>query len=470
MGRIENNVFSPIKRRLESFFMGRIYPLFVGLMVVISYCFGLEAYMCTLNVLTASLSLFVCNTARPLILFVISFVFQVSAKNSPGVPSFSDYYFTSWRLPLVFILGAVLVSSAVYFAVKNKIFSGISFVKSPLLLPLSVLTVALSVGGIFSGEWRLSGLVYGLCNGVCLSLVFIFFYFGLKRDNKKELVSYFVYVSAILAFVLFIELAHCYIVNEIKFDLSSMINVFEKEKMNFGWGVSNTMGVSLTVLIPALLLGFYEKWGRFFYVPLAFAVYFASFLSMSRNAMLFGTVTLILSIAVILFSSKYRKIYAIIAIPIVIATVVFAVVYKDILIDKFTVFFTDNGRYRLWEHGIENFLKAPVFGVGFFGFDLSTFVTAEFLPTMAHQTFVQLLSATGLFGLLSYIYYRVMSIVPIVRRPSAVKFLLALSAGAMLFESLLDNFIFYFLPTLHYSIAFAILFAVYTGEKEEIKN
>ena len=459
-----------INNRLESFFMGRAYPICIGVMVLLSYFFGLEPYIWTVNVLLVSAALAVCKSARPAIMFVISFVFQVSVKNSPGVPSFSYYYFTSWRLPLVIILSLTLLSAIVYFSVKNKIFSGFSL-RSPLVLPLLIFAVAMSVGGIFSGKWQLSGAVYGLCNGICLALVFIFFYFGLRGENRRELVSYFIYVSALLTLILIAELAYCYAVNDIKFDITSgKIDVFEKEKMHFGWGISNTMGVSLIVLIPVLLLGFYEKIGRFFYVPLAFIVYFASYLSMSRNAMLFGTVTLILSIAVILFSSKRKKIYAIISIPLAVAAVTLAVIYKDAWLDTLKGFFTENGRFRLWEHGIDNFLKHPIFGVGFFGFELSTFEAAEFLPTMAHQTFVQLLSATGIVGLVSYLYYRVMSLVPIVRRPSAVKLLLTLSAGAMLFESLLDNFIFYFLPTLHYSIVFAVLFVVYTREREEIKN
>ena len=451
----------------EKFFMGRLYPPLIGCLVVFGYCFGIEMYLGALNILLASLALCVCKSARPILLFIMSFVFQVSIKNSPAIPNMSDYFFTSWRIVAIFILGAVLLASVVVFSVRNKIFSGIHILKTPLLLSLCILTVAFCTNGIFSGRWQVGSLVYGLCCGAILSLVYVFFYFGLRRENKRELISYFVYVSAILALMLIIELAVCYVVNDIVFDPFKLeINLFEKEKLLFGWGISNTMGVSLIVLIPACMLGFYEKWGRFIYVPLAFLVYLAIFATMSRNAILFGTLTLLLSVLVLLFASKRRKIYAVIVSVLAIVGIVFAIIYREPIWDKLTEYFTDNGRFNLWKKGYENFKESPIFGVGFFGVGIEVFETAEFLPTMVHQTFVQLMSAMGLFGLLAYLFYRGSTLLPVFRRPSAAKALIALSWGAMLFESLVDNFIFYFLPTLHYSIALAVMFVICDAERE----
>ena len=464
MGRLKNEL-------LPKFFMGRLYPLLVGAVVVLGYCFGIELYLNIFSILAVSLALAVCSSARPAILFVISFVFQVSVKNSPGAPNFSNYYFTSWHLYAVFALGAVLLASAVYFGVKNKIFSGFSLTKTPILLSLLILSVSFMTNGLFSGKWALSGFVYGICNAACLVLVFLFFYGGLRNENAKELVSYFIYSSAILVVALITELAWCYVTNDIAFDLFTWeIDVLEKDKLDFGWGISNTMGVSLIVLIPALLLGFYEKVGRFFYVPLAGVVYVATFATMSRNAILFGTVTLVLSLAAMLIASRHKKITIPILAAAIIAAVILVTINRAEIYEKFSAYFTDNGRFRLWEHGIDNFKAHPIFGVGFFGFELTTFVTAEFLPTMAHQTFVQILSAMGIFGMAAYAFYRVCTLLPLFSRPSISKTLLALSAGAMLFESLLDNFIFYFLPTLHYSIALAILFTVHESSKKKTQN
>ena len=116
--------------------------------------------------------------------------------------------------------------------------------------------------------------------------------------------------------------------------------------------------------------------------------------------------------------------------------------------------FSDNGRFELWAQGIEGFLFAPIFGQGFF---TSVSDSADFLPTMVHQTFIQILSAMGIFGLLAYLYYRVSSVLPLFKRPSIEGTMLALSVGVLLGESLLDNFIFYFIPIILYSLLMAVI-------------
>ena len=135
--------------------------------------------------------------------------------------------------------------------------------------------------------------------------------------------------------------------------------------------------------------------------------------------------------------------------------------------DIFNRGFSDNGRYELWRTGIDNFLRSPLFGVGFFGFVSDTFVTTEFLPDMAHQTLITLLSATGIVGTVCYGVYRYTTLVPFLRRPSAEKTMLLCSVLVLIAESLLDNFVFYILPTFHYTVTLAVAVIISEGEKEE---
>ena len=149
----------------------------------------------------------------------------------------------------------------------------------------------------------------------------------------------------------------------------------------------------------------------------------------------------------------------------------FALLY-DRVMPLLSAFFSDNGRFELWQSGIESFLSSPVFGMGFYGikFTEETFVTAEFLPTMAHNTVVQLLGCMGLFGFLCYLFYRIATVIPFVKRPSVEKSFIGMSVLVLLLESLLDNFIFYFLPTLQYTVALAAVFAVCDFEKTAEKE
>ena len=440
-----------VRERLGSFFSSGFYPPLVCLGVLLGHCFGLEVYFCTLNVLLVSAALLTSHSARPAITFVVTFVYQISRAYSPGQPNNSDYYFTGWRLPLVFVLGALLLSSAVIFAVREGIFRGENILKKPAVVGLLVFGVAMATNGIFSPKWTIGGTVYGLCVFLCLFLVFIFFYYGMRAEKDGGLAEYFCYSSMWVGVMLMLELAWCYI----------ELDVQTKDHILLGWGVSNTMGVGLTVLIPTSILGALRArrvWMRPIYALTLLGLLVAVYYTKSRNALLVSLVILLFSAVAVVLHSRRRLIGSCILGAVLVALAVVAIVYRAELAVKLEEFFWDNGRFRLWEHGIENFKSAPIFGVGFFGYEIHTFFTADFLPTMAHMTFVQLLSAGGIFALLAYIFYRVTTVIPVIRRPELSRTMLALSALAMLLESLLDNFIFYFIPTLHYSVALAIIF------------
>ena len=125
--------------------------------------------------------------------------------------------------------------------------------------------------------------------------------------------------------------------------------------------------------------------------------------------------------------------------------------------------FSDNGRYALWSAAFENFLSSPVFGNGFYSFEVDTAVFGP-LPKMAHNTVLELLSATGVVGLLSYGYYRVRSLLPAVRRPSVMKLMLSLSILVLVLESLLDNFVFNIYPMFYYTL---VLVALHKAAEED---
>ena len=451
MSNTEESRMERISKGPQRFFLSPFYPPLVCLFVFLGHAFGLEVIFCTLNVLFASAALLFSHTARPVITFVVTFVYQISRTYSPGMPNKSDYYFTSWRLPLVFVLGAVLLCSVVVFSVRERIFRDAKMLRRPAFIGLIVFALALAMNGAFSEKWTFGGTVYGLCVAASLFLIFVFFYYGMRREKPRELAEYFCYSSLLAAVMLMLELAWCYI------DL----DIVTKDNILLGWGVSNTMGVGLTVLIPTALLGAVrasKRWMRPVYLTVAVALLVAVYYTESRNALLSAVLIVFLSVLALVLHSRRRRLFGALFLGVIAIGVAVALVYREPIAVKLEEFFWDNGRFRLWEHGIENFRSAPIFGVGFYGYEIHTFFTADFLPTMAHNTVVQLLSSGGIFALLAYIFYRVTTVIPVFRHPELSRTMIALSALAMLTESMLDNFIFYFIPVLHYSIAVAIIF------------
>ena len=127
--------------------------------------------------------------------------------------------------------------------------------------------------------------------------------------------------------------------------------------------------------------------------------------------------------------------------------------------------FNNNGRYALWRIAGENFRKSPVFGIGYFSYECSVSITSTFAPQLAHNTIFQVFSSMGIFGMLAYAAYRVVSLVPFFEKPRVEKTMLLLSVGVLLAESLLDNFIFWFNPTFVYNIC--IVLAIMYNEQTQ---
>ena len=457
---------------LCTYFKGIWYPVTVAVLVLVGHLFSVEFFLAALNVFLITLALLVCDSARPCIIFVLSFVYTVSVKHAPGVPTFSDYYFTSWRLVGVIILGAMLLAGVVYFILKNRIFAGIDIRKTPLLIPLLVLSAAFALNGAFSSDWSLSDLVFGVAEAAVYTLIYLFFLFGLKKERAGELCKYFTYVSAVVAVILIVEVAALYISGGVIVDGSA-----DKNKILFGWGIWNTAGVALAALIPMCFLGAMRGGHSWAYFMIAVLDMLAVVLTLSRNSILFGALAFAVCAVALCFVGRYKRIYRfVVAAGVVLVLCVGALAWDKIstlVSDLIERGFSDNGRYTLWQTGIDNFLASPVFGIGFFGFVSDTFIAADFLPNMAHQTFVQILSAMGAVGMCAYLYYRVATLLPFVKRPCAEKLMLLGSVLVMLGESLLDNFIFYFLPVLHYTVAIVIAVMLYNEQRTgacEIKD
>lgn len=445
------------KERLSGFFSGWAYPLLIAALTLVGHLFAIEVITFFLGVLTLLVMSFVQDTARPFIPFACMLVFHVSRANSPGVPSFSDYYVTGWRLPVVVGAFVIIFISVVVFALRRRLFSDFSRRDAELLLPLVGLLVAFSLGGAFSDAWSVVNMGFGVLEGLMYFVIFFFFYRGLRGEDFQQLGGYFAYVSSVTAVVLCVEVAALYL------GLDTPISGGEimKGQIVFGWGIWTSMGLALAVLIPAIFVGAYSSRAPFGYFAVATLTLGCIFLTLSRNAWLVGAAAYAASVLVLALFGRHKRVYRIIAAALLLGVLLGAVLLFDRLPGLIAALFNDNGRYELWRLGLENFLSAPIFGRGFFGFqfpdDPNYFTGVGFMPAFVHQTFIELLSATGVVGLLAYIIYRVSTVRICILRPSVKKTLVAMSALVMLLMSLIDNFAFNFWPVLHYSIAIAVV-------------
>ena len=452
---------------LSAFYMGRVYPFIIALFTAVGSILNIEFYFAILHIALAVGAFLVSRSIRPLFISFITFVMQISLKHAPAYPTNSKYYYTGWRLPVFIVMVALVILAIIFFIVKNEIYKKISFKTTPLLLPLIILSAAFLLNGLFSPKWVLANLLWAVLNILVFAVIFILFYHGLSdEDDAASLAEYFSYISALTALIIISEVSALYLSDKVIIDGTVI-----KENVALGWGIWNLIGVSLAVLIPMLFYGVHNSRYPWFYFAVATMTYLFAILSMSRNALLASSIVYPACVIISCFKGKNKKAFRIVTLLGILAVIAFAIVFREkiytVLLDYFERGFSDNKRFELWGAAYDNFLKAPMFGNGFMGFDVSDELLFSFgiQGKQAHNTVLQLLSATGIVGLFAYLYYRFQSLKPVFHRPSLKKTLVLMSIAVLLFESLLDNFIFNVYPMFYYTVALVILHKFSEEEK-----
>ena len=458
--------YCELKETLKRFFMGPLYPILVGGIILFSHLFGIEFYLNFLNVFLCILSFLVCDSARPFIPVLCTYVYQFSRLTNISDPSKSDFYYAGARLYIIILLFVLAILSSVYFFIKHGKRSLEALKDLPILPSAVILTAAFLMNGAFCETWSPFTLGFGAVQMITFFVILYFFTVGLRDEKGEELASYFAYVTAIMAVILIIETGYLYLSKEELFLDGSVV----KENIQYGWGMWNTAGQQMVMILPMLFYGVMKNKHPWVYYVLAGLTVLCAALTLSRNALLLSAaVFLALSVACCFvgqLKEKFRIILPILVGCFIIAVILFWGRISAILADYLERGLSDNGRFELWGKGFSAFLEAPVFGKGFFGVFPPEMQDGGIFPTMVHNTLIELLAAMGIFGFGAYVFYRIQSLKPFVIRPTLVKTMLGLSMFTVIVGSLLDNFLFYYHQMLYYPVAQAIAFKIFSEQDE----
>lgn len=448
----------------RSFYGGYLYPAVNAAIVLIGHVTGLEYYFNILNVLLFTASLFLCESFRHGIIFLVTFSYQVTPQHSPGVPSFTDYYFVGWRLVIVILLVLIFAAGMLFRLIKNRTFRRINFRDTPALLPLLMLCAAFLLNGVFSRSFVWQSALLGFLEAGTYFSLFILFFHGITDGDMRDMRRYLPYVTSLIAWVILLEMLNLYLTSD---DIITDGSI-NKVGMILGWGIWTTVGVCLAVLIPMLFYGAAES-GRtsetVYYFVTATLTAFGCLMTMSRNALLFGALTYGASFIAVCVAGKRKKLFRILlAAGVVILAAGCAVFWKkiyELFSDYFKYGISDNGRFDIWRYCMERFRESPIFGAGFFGLDPDPPLYP--FPRFAHNTAVQMLGACGIAGAVAYTFYRVTSFIPFFRKPNLFKTMLFMSVMSLLLSSLLDIFMFSIQPIVYYTVCLAIAWRDYGG-------
>ena len=462
------------KNILSAFFMGKLYPLVFAILVTVGHLTEQEFYFNFACLFLAALALCTCRSIRPMLITIPAFIFQVSEVHSPANPVFSDYYFTEWRLPALCVLGGVAVIAIAVFIIRNRLYKRLSIKKTRLLLPSLLLAVAFLANGLGSDSWSPEGLAFGAGQILVYLFLFFLFYLGFsEEDTEESLVDYFCYITLVIAYMIIVQMAELFILGDALSETGAII----KNNINLGWATCNPLGVILVSLLPVLFYGAMKKRGGWFYFLTAVIVYVAAVSTCSRNALLFGSLMLASCMLIACCKSRgKRRVAFIIASAVGALTVALvAIVLREKLLVLFESFVTqgadNNGRFALWGQAWKLFEENRIFGSGFFSLNNSyVYESIAIMPTAAHNTVLELLYATGVFGFAAYMYYRIETIRVFVNKPSLVKTMLGLTLLTLLLESLLDVFVFCFYPMFYPMAALAVAFRINDLDESRVKT
>lgn len=431
------------------FIEGNLFPLVVGEIVFLGHITGLEFYGNMLLFLMFLPALCLSDSVRPFLVMSLMFIYQVTLRHSPALPYASTYYFETWRLVVFIILAAGLVVCLSYYMIRTHFFRDIFRRGVPLLFPLLAFSVSLLLNGAGSDGYVWGNLSFAATQVAVCFFGFFLVWHGLGRENLRDFPDYLMELVHIVAWIL---------IGQMLFLLASRPEVFRdgslvKEEILFGWGIYNTMGMSLTVLIPLCFYGALRGRYRAFSFVTVCALYVSAALTLSRNALLFGTLALVVSWLVACFTglrSSRRVFRRITLVGIAGVLLLIAVFHRPIfaiLNDVLQRGLDNNGRFTIWRAAWERFLRYPVAGGGFFGVVTEgAYDFAAFFPEFAHNTIMEILAACGILGFGSYLWYRVSVLRAFLRRRSQLNTLMFLSLAVLLLESLLDVFVFLLYP------------------------
>lgn len=474
-GRMLAEWFGKIEDRkivcLREFFRSGWYLAAVVLAMALANLFSLELPVFYFYLFLELAVVLFAEDLKGAIPLLLCCCFTVSEKNNPalyvpGEAHVSAFYLPSFRIQLAILIAVAVISLLI--RLMTLLWRSEKRNSPALLSGFLALGVSFVTGGAFSPYYRFKTAFFGLAEFAALGGSYLFVYYAV--DWKRSEKDYFAKLLTAIGVGVIIELIGIYAYH---FDIFT--GDAQRGVLVTGWGMYNNVGCMIAICLPApLYLAAIKERGRIF-TAVGFLFFFALVMTQSRGSVLFGGIIFLAALALLFCKSGRNKRRA--NLLVMGAAAALCLILIAIFREKLLSIFGDalgrtfgdigggdvsNGRIRIYQAGIEKFLQAPVFGVGFYEVDAVVFRWGKlsqdaFLPPRYHNTYIQFLAAGGIFSLLCYVCHRVQTLSLLMRDLSTEKLFLALSVSALLFTSILDCHFFNLGPGLFYGAALAFL-------------
>ena len=445
-------------RWVRAFFRSVYYPFLIAALMALSEVFALELPVYYTYLALGILCLFFCEDTLGILPIACCGYMTFAFENNPG--RFSDTVFSKPAnlLQLIFILCLaviLLVGRLLTYVIMHP-----NRRVPSLVFGFIVLGGAYVFAGVGSGLYDPA---MAVPNGIAqiATLCFFYFYFYYTVDWESVKKSYIFVVFIAIGVGMLAEIGAMY-THEGAVTFENGLWTVNRGALGTGWGVYNNVGCVMAMCVPA---PFYfavknEKWGwAFSLLGCLFMIGIA--FTQSRGSILFGAIVFAVCVLTVLVMSKGRNriLNGVVFGAMLLGLGLGLIFFRERLGAIFSAFtksgLDDSDRFNLYRGCWENFVTAPVFGVGFHNSAGFAFHISMFVPARAHNTFFQLIASGGIVALLAYTLHRMQTILLWLRRPNFEKTMAAFIVAALLLTSLVDCNVFNFGPGLLYGCVLA---------------
>ncbi len=453
---------------LKYILSSKYFPFFTAAVVIALTYLTLDIVTICYMIAVIACMLLLLDDLTPLFVQFLFLNVLMSAKNSPSTITVNDGpldYFTRPEIIAVIVVLAVPAAVALIWRIVQTV-KAKNFKPNAMFWGMCVLSVFFLLNGAGSADYTFKNLYFGAVMAVCILGVYVFFCCNVKlnSENFEKLAFGFFALSALLVIELFVR--YMQIIPEFKQFISGELeyNSF-KEYIYFGWGIWNTAGMLFCICIPAVFLlatRYKHGWILILYATL---LALCAVLTWSRQAILGVVAAYPASAVAAMIKGKNRKanIIAVCSVVFVacIAVLTVALTQPDLILNLIGGMsqnlvdgdggFDGNGRMEHINEALNFFAANPFFGSGFFmPIQDTVFNNLDWMPVPACNTLAEIIGACGIFGIAAYCVHRVQTIIAFAENPSADKFFTGMIIVTLLIMSLVDNHIFYILPTVMY--------------------
>lgn len=446
----------PVLRHILQFFDGNYYPLIYAVLVLVCSFAGFEL---ALFAVTAAIILFTTlfsKDTKSLIVPLVLVVYSMSQRHTPQPPFSSDYLNRPYFLITTGCLLALVFAATIFRMIAYKGQGNVFKTRTKARWGLFAMGAVLVLNGVFYSGYTIANLICGIA--IALSFVYFYIYFYNTMEWKKDTAQYVARILVIACAVILIQLADIFL-----FDGAVKDGSIDKSALVLGWGMSNNIGGMLAMFMPACFyLAYKDKFGIFYYI-FGFAVFGGVVLTLSRTSVLVGAAALLACMILLSIKGRHVRFVRVFNLVCVAAAVILCIVFADKLGQIFRHYIErgmdDSGRWEIWESGVKNFLRAPIFGVGFctpIAPDWSYHIENWIFPDMYHNTYVQMLACCGIFGVAAYTFHIVQGLILVFKKPTAERLFFFFVIAVLSVMSMADNHLFHIFPTLVYSMLIAL--------------